>query len=219
MHMGNPAEVNIVFHILGMPVSDIVVATWIVMALILLVAFLSTRKLSLVPSGLQNVGEIIVEGFTKLVVDMMGTKGSPFVPLIMSIGLFVLIANLIGVVPGVATPTSNLATTVMLAGIVVIVGHGASIKKNGLLHYIKGYLDPHPIMLPMNIIGEIGKFLSHSFRLYGNMIGGAIIIQIIYMFAPWVVPVPVMGWFSVFMGAIQALVFTLLAIAYIDVML
>ena len=71
----------------------------------------------------------------------------------------------------------------------------------------------------MNIISEIAQVMSHSFRLYGNMIGGAIILQIVYSFFPWVVPVPLLGWFSVFMGIIQAMVFTLLAIAYIDLKL
>jgi len=217
--VGNPAEVNIVFHIFGMPVSDIVLATWVVMGIILVFVLLATRKMSLVPSGLQNIAEIAVEGFANLVVDMMGTKGLPYVPLIMSIGLFVLISNIIGVIPGVATPTSNYSTTLMLALIVFVVSHVSSIRKHGLRSYLKGYLDPFPFWLPMNIISEIAQVMSHSFRLYGNMIGGAIILQIVYSFFPWVVPVPLLGWFSVFMGIIQAMVFTLLAIAYIDLKL
>lgn len=203
------------FKIAGLPITDIIVFTWVVMALLVATSLVLTRSLRPVPKGAQNIAEVIVEGFDHLVHNIMGDKGRPYVPLIMSIGLFVLVSNLISIVPALDSPTKSLNTTLALGVIVLVVAHASEIKRKGLWTYIKGYFEPFWWMFPLNIVGEVAKLLSHSFRLYGNIIGGSIIIAIIVSFAPLLVPVPFTAWFGIFTGVVQAAVFTLLAAAYI----
>jgi len=210
---------RLLFEVFGLPITDTILSTWAVMAILVVGAILVTRRFQPVPDSLQNIAETIVEGFTELVINMMGENGVKFVPLIMTIGLFTLLGNTIGLLPGLKAPTSDLATTAALAVIVFLVAHGAEIAHKGLAGYIRGYFEPFWWMLPMNIMGEFARVLSHAFRLYGNMVGGAVIVGIVFTAVPWIMPVPLNGWFSMFMGLIQAAVFTLLAIAYIQIRL
>lgn len=212
-------EPNIVFHLFGMPIPDFVLVIWGVMAAIILFAFFATRRLQNVPGGAQNVAEMIMEFFENLVVDMMGKEaGEKFLPLIATIGIFTLTMNLSGILPFVNAPTSRLETTLALGLMVFVVVHGYAIKKKGLGAYLKGYIDPYPFMLPINLVGEFGKLLSHSFRLYGNMFGGVVMTFVFYQLVPWVLPGVLNVWFGAFVGVIQSLVFTMLAVAYIQVM-
>lgn len=211
-------EPVILFSLFGMPVPDFVVVIWAVMAAILLFVFFATRKLQTVPTGAQNVAEMIMGFFESMVKDMMGESGLIFLPLIATIGIFTLLVNLSGVIPFVNAPTSRLETTFALGLMVFVVSHGYAIKRKGLGTYLKGYIDPYLFMLPLNIVGELGKFLSHSFRLYGNMFGGLVMTYVFYQLVPWVVPGVLNVWFGVFVGVIQSLVFTMLAVAYIQVL-
>lgn len=211
-------EPAILFHLFGMPVPDFVVVIWAVMAAILLFVFFATRKLQTVPTGAQNVAEMMMGFFESMVKDMMGESGLIFFPLIATIGIFTLLLNLSSVIPFVNAPTSRLETTFALGLMVFVVSHGYAIKRKGLGAYLKGYIDPYLFMLPLNIVGELGKFLSHSFRLYGNMFGGLVMTFVFYQLVPWVVPGVLSVWFGVFAGVIQSLVFTMLAVAYIQVL-
>jgi F-type H+-transporting ATPase subunit a len=134
----------------------------------------------------------------------------------MTLALYILLSNFAGVLPGGVSPTGSLSTTAALAVLVLIVSHGAEIKVKGLRAYLKSYVDPYFVLLPLNIVGEISKVLSHAFRLYGNIFGGGLIISIIYMFVPYVVPGVLNIWFGFFQGIIQAAVFVMLAIVYIQ---
>lgn len=212
-------EPNIVFHLLGMPVPDFVVVIWGVMAAIILFAYFATRNMTQVPGRAQNLAELIMGFFEGLVGDMMGKeRAEKFFPLIATIGIFTLTLNLSGMLPFVNPPTSRLETTFALGLLVFVVVHGYAIKVKGLKAYLKGYVDPYAFMLPINIVGEFGKLLSHSFRLYGNMFGGVVMTFVFYQLAPWVLPGILNVWFGAFVGVIQSLVFTMLAVAYIQVM-
>lgn len=208
---------NILFELFSIPITDAILFTWVVMAILVIGSVILTRNLQTVPRGMQHFVELVVDGLESMVTADMGTRGKVYVPLIITIALFVLISNLIGIFPGGVSPTADLNTTVALALVVFIVAHGSEIKVKGLGTYIKGYFQPFWWMFPLNVVGEIAKVISHAFRLYGNILGGGIILSIFYMFLPYVLPVPLMGWFGVFMGIIQTAVFTLLAIAYIQV--
>lgn len=207
---------NILFYIYGFPVSDILLFTWIIMAILSIGSFLLTRNLQKIPRGAQHFLEVAVDGIERLVSGDIGPEGKVFVPLILMVASFVGLSNLIGVVPGAVSPTGDLTTTVTLALMVFVVGHVASIKKKGLGTWLKGFFEPFWFMFPINLAGEISQILSHSFRLYGNIFGGGILLGIVYMLLPYVAPVPLLAWFGVFMGAIQTAVFTLLAIIYIQ---
>ncbi|NLJ80817.1 MAG: F0F1 ATP synthase subunit A [Firmicutes bacterium] len=212
-------ETKILFNILSFPVSEALFFTWIIMAFLCLVSFLLTRNLQRIPRGFQHVLEIAVEGIENLVLDNMGPQGKIFIPLILTIALYVFTANVTGVIPGAMSPTSDLNTTVALALLVFLVGHAAEIYLKGFKAWFRGFFEPHWILFPINVVGEISQVLSHSFRLYGNILGGGILVGIVYMLAPYALPVPLLAWFDVIMGAIQAAVFTLLATVYIQIRL
>ena len=209
-------EPNIVFYIYSFPVSDSLLFTWIIMAVLSIGSYLLTRNLEKVPRGVQHILEVTVEGIEKIVVNDMGQGGKVFVPLIMAIFLFILFSNVIGVVPGAVSPTADLSTTLALALVVWVVGHGAEIYYKGVKSWAKGFFEPYWFLFPINLVGELSQVLSHSFRLYGNIFGGGILLGVLYMVVPYVAPVPLLAWFGVLMGAIQAAVFTMLAIAYIQ---
>jgi len=212
-------EPNILFYIYKLPVSEALLWTWIVMAILSIASFLLTRNLEKIPRGAQHLVEAAVDGISNLVSGDLGPEGKVFVPLILMVTSFVFLSNLIGVVPGAFSPTEDLTTTVVLATIVFVVGHVAAIVKKGFFTWLKGFFEPYWFLFPINIVGEISQVLSHSFRLYGNIFGGGILLGIVYMLVPYVLPVPLMAWFGVLMGAIQTAVFTMLAIAYIQMKL
>lgn len=208
-------EPNIVFHIYSFPVSETVFFTWLIMAFLAIASFLLTRNLEKIPKGAQHFLEIAVDGIETMVANDLGPEGKVFVPLILTVALFVGLANLIGVIPRAFSPTEDLSTTLALALIVFVVGHVGAIVKNGFWPWLKGFFEPYWFLFPINLVGEISQVLSHSFRLYGNIFAGSILVSVVYMLLPYVFPAFLLAWFGVFMGAIQTAVFTMLAIAYI----
>lgn len=209
-------EPNIVFHIGSFPVTEPVLWTWIIMAAVAAVCFLLTRNLQKIPKGAQHFLEAAVEGIENLVAGDLGEEGRSYVPLILMVATYVMISNIIGVIPGAYSPTEDLTTTIALALLVYIIGTIGAIRKSGFKAWLKGFFEPYWIMFPINIAGEISQVVSHAFRLYGNIFGGGILLGIVYMMLPYIAPVPLMAWFGVLMGVIQAAVFTMLSIAYIQ---
>lgn len=183
-------------------------------------AFLATRKLTRVPGRLQSAFEIIVDLFRNLVEQTLGHEGRRHIPMLGSLFLFIWISNIIAIVPLTEEPTRDLNVPVghMLA--VLFVVHTEAIRVRGLKSYLKSYLDPFFIMAPLNIIGELAKGVSLSFRLFGNILGGSIIIMVIsYLVKFTLLPVGLNMFFGLFVGTVQAFVFTMLAMTYIAVML
>lgn len=209
-------EPSILFHIGTFPIHQPVFWTWVIMAILSIGSFILTRNLQKTPKGAQHFLEVAVDGIERLVSNDMGPQGKVFVPLILMVALYVGLANLIGVVPGAYSPTEDLSTTLALSVMIYVIGHVASIAKKGFLPWLKGFFEPYFFMFPINLAGSLSEFVSHSFRLYGNIFGGGILLGILYMLVPYVAPVPLLAWFGVFMGAIQTAVFTLLAIIYIS---
>lgn len=212
-------EPNVLFYVRSFPVSEPIFWTWIIIAGIGIACFLLTRDLKKTPTGSQHFLEMAVLGIEKLVDDDLGPEGKVFVPLILMVASFVLISNAIGVVPGAFSPTADLSTTVALAVLVYVLGTIGAIKKNGFKSWIKGFFEPYWIMFPINFAGEISQVISHAFRLYGNVFGGGILLTVLYMMVPYVAPVPLLAWFGILMGAVQTAVFTMLAVAYIQLKL
>lgn len=210
---------EVLFTVFSIPITQSTFFSWVVMLVLAAFSFVFTRNLKTIPTGAQHIVELIVDGIDSLVISHLGDSGRVYTPFIITVALFVFTANVIGLIPGCESPTQDLSVTFTLALIVLIAAHVNEIKVKGFAAYIKGYFSPYWIMFPLNVIGELSKVLSHSFRLYGNIFGGAVILNILYMFIPYVVPVPIMLWFGVFMGAIQAFVFTLLALTYIQIRL
>jgi len=139
-------------------------------------------------------------------------------PFISTLFLFVLFSNWISVIPYFQSPTQDLNVTLGLALLVFVMSQVFAVRLKGGRKYLKGFIEPYPFMLPLNIVGEIAKPISHAFRLFGNIFGGAILIAVISArLIPLVLPAGLTAFFGLFVGAIQAFVFAILAVAYINV--
>ena len=206
-----------------------VVTTWIIMAVIVILAKLSVRRLSMVPSKSQTVLELMVEWFNETIAEAIGEDAKKFIPLILTLFIFILFSNWSSLLPMVKAPTSDLNTCLSLGLLILVISHAYAIKKKGFLKYLKSYFEPVWILFPANVFSEISKVLSHSFRLFGNIFAGGIVIALIpavlvKLLKWWGVPLAIVimpffnTFFGFFIGAVQALVFTLLAVAYIGVL-
>ena len=164
---------------------DQVTYTWLVMIILVGVAYLGSRDLQLVPRGIQNFLEVVLEQFFSMIDDVMGPEGRQYLPLIATLGLFILVGNLVSLVPGLAGPTSNLNTTAACALVVFFSYHYIGIRKQGALTYLQHFTGPvplalKPLMFVIEIISHLARPLSLTLRLFGNMFGGHILLAIIF---------------------------------------
>jgi F-type H+-transporting ATPase subunit a len=172
-----------IFRIPGIP--DQVLYMWIVMGILLVVAVVATRRLQLVPRGSQNFMEIILEQFVNELDETIGHGGRRYLPLVGTLGLFILVSNLMGLVPGLIATTANLNTTAACALIVFFTYHWIGIRKQGFVPYLKHFAGPvptalKPLMFVIEIISHCARPLSLSLRLFGNMMAGHILIAIFF---------------------------------------
>jgi len=139
-------------------------------------------------------------------------------PFVSTVFMFVLVSNWLSVIPYCESPTKDLNVTLSLALLVFVMSQLLAVRMRGGIRYLKGFLEPYPFMLPLNIVSEIAKPISHSFRLFGNTFGGAILVTVVSAkFAPVLVPAALNAFYGLFVGAIQAFVFAILTVAYINV--
>jgi F-type H+-transporting ATPase subunit a len=198
--------------------ADAVAYTWLIMALLLLLSVLATRVLGTVPRGLQNFMEVVVGGIENMIVETMGEHGRPYFSLVATVGLFVLVSNLVGLIPGFFPPTANINTTAACAIVVFVATHVVGIRQHGI-HYIKHFCGPiiwlAPVMFFIEVIGHLSRPLSLTLRLFGNMNGHELVLIIFFGLAPFLVPLPMML-MGVLVSFIQAFVFMLLTMIYIS---
>ena len=165
-------------------IPDQVTYTWLVMIVLAGLAFVASRDVALVPRGLQNFFEVVLEQFQQLIDDVIGPEGRRFMPLIATLGLFILTANLVSLVPGLGGPTTNLNTTAACAVVVFFAYHYIGIRKQGVVTYVKHFMGPvlwlAPLMFPIEIISHLARPLSLTLRLFGNMFGGHMLLAIIF---------------------------------------
>lgn len=190
--------------------------TWITMAIVLLVAVLATRNLKLVPSGWQNVVEMVVTALGEQSETMLGKRGRFLSPFIVTLFLFLLVSNWVGLVPTMASPTNDLNTTLGLALLVICMVHVLGVYMKGG-HYIAHFFQPTPVFVIINAIEEVAKPITLAFRLFGNILAGEILIIVLLKLMPIWMPVPSVLWlaFSIFIGGVQAVIFTMLSMAYL----
>ncbi len=204
--------INLVFN------TQTIIMTWIVMAALICFGFLATRKAGLIPNPFQVVAEMFVSIFYGFTRDTLGEDlAKKYSPLICSLFMFLLLCNWLGVIPKLAEPTKDLNTPLGLGILGFIIAHYSGIKVKGFANYIKEYFQPIFFMAPLNIISELAKVVSISFRLYGNIMGGAIIILVVsHLVYGLIVPPFLVIFFGLFVGSIQAFVFTMLTLVYIS---
>jgi F-type H+-transporting ATPase subunit a len=198
---------------------EAIVMAWIVIALLILFGFVSSRNRGIRPGSFQVVGELIVSKLYSLTEDALDKeKAKKYAPLITALFMFLLLCNWIGMFPHMHEPTKDLNTPLSLGIMGFFIAHYAGIKSKGIKAYLKEYCEPIFIMAPLNIIGEMSKIVSISFRLFGNIMGGSIIILVVsYLVYNLVLPPLLIAFFGIFVGAIQAFVFTMLTVVYISV--
>ena len=172
-----------IFRLPGIP--DHVTYTWVAMAILVIAAFVASRNVALVPRGLQNFFEVVLEQFQQMIDDVIGPEGRRFLPLIATLGLFILVGNLMGLVPGMNGPTTNLNTTAACALVVFFSYHYIGVRKQGALTYLQHFMGPvplalKPLMFVIEIISHLARPLSLTLRLFGNMFGGHILLAIIF---------------------------------------
>ncbi|BDQ27689.1 F0F1 ATP synthase subunit A [Helicobacter heilmannii] len=185
----------------------------------LVISKMAVKKLQIVPMGLQNVYEAVVEGILHVARDVIGEElARKYFPLTGTIALFVFYCNMIGIIPGFEAPTANWSFTLVLALIVFVYYHFEGIRNQGVVAYFKHFLGPvkwlMPIMFPVEIISHFSRIISLSFRLFGNIKGDDMFLLIMLLLVPWAIPVaPFMVLF--FMGILQAFVFMILTYVYL----
>jgi F-type H+-transporting ATPase subunit a len=210
--------------------------SWVVVAVLLFLSFLATRRLRLVPTGLQAVFETAFGFIFDLVDDAVGSDGRRYYPLFLGLFLFILVSNLVGLVPGLSSPTANLSTTAALALVVFGTTHVMGVKKHGLLRYlahfsagVPWYLKP--LMTIVEVISELARPLSLSFRLFGNLLAKEVLLAILAFLVVFlyhaggvidttltIVPLllrPLVILLGLLVGFLQAFIFTVLAISYV----
>ena len=171
-----------VFHTFGIPHH--VAFGWLVMAILIGVAYLVPRRPALVPRGVQNAVEAVLEFVLSLIDDVIGREGRRFLPLIATLGLFIFASNLLGLVPGFTAPTDNVNTNLACALVVFFSYHWIGIRAHGLWAYLKHFAGPMPalapLMVPIELISHLARPLSLTLRLFGNMLGGHILLSIVF---------------------------------------
>ena len=171
-----------IFVIPGVP--DHVTYTWIAMVVLGSLALVASRRLELVPRGLQNFMELVLEQFLTLIDDVLGHEGRRYLPLLATLGLFIVTSNLMGLVPGLIAPTASLNTTAACALIVFFAYHWIGIRKQGIRAYARHFMGPVVwlawLMIPIEIVSHLARPLSLSLRLFGNMTGGHILLAVFF---------------------------------------
>jgi F-type H+-transporting ATPase subunit a len=222
------------------------IMTWLIMFVMIICALLIRKSLAFKkPGRIQVLVELMVDFFDDLCTQTLGKeRGRRYFPLVMTLMGFLVIANIIGIIPPVwhiienykilpkwfifDAPTTDINTTLGLGIMVFFVVHYSGIKVKGFKTYILDYFEPmfefgkvkipNFFMFPLNIVGEIGKVVSHSFRIFGNIMGGSIIIIVVsFLLRQLILPVGLNFFFGIFQGLLQAFVFTMLALTYVAV--
>jgi F-type H+-transporting ATPase subunit a len=214
-------------HQLVIPIGDYkmtfnleaIIMTWIVIACLVLFGVLATRKRGVFPNSFQVLGELFISQLFQLTEDALDKEmAKTYGPMTCALFMFLVISNWLGIIPHLEEPTKDLNTPLGLGIMGFVIAHFAGIKNKGLKNYFKEYCAPIFFMAPLNIIGELAKVVSISFRLFGNIMGGSIIILVVsYLTYNVVLPPALNAFFGLFVGTIQAFVFTMLTIVYISV--
>jgi len=216
------------FYLGPIPITNTILTTWIVMALLITLAIVVRRRISLIPGALQSIVEMVIETVYNLVKSIAGERvGSIIFPLIMTLFLFILTANWLGLLPGFGTityhhvpifrpPNSDLNTTLAMALITVFLVQVAGIAYRGLKGYLKEFVTPPvlaPLMAPIHVVSELSHILSLSARLFGNIFGGDVVLTVIFVMLPPLIPAVFLLLESLF-GLIQAIIFAVLSTIY-----
>ncbi|SEA17560.1 F-type H+-transporting ATPase subunit a [Pseudobutyrivibrio sp. ACV-2] len=200
---------------LEIPVLESVVVTWIVMAvLILLAVFLTAGLKTQNISKRQAFAEFIYEKLTGIVGGMLGEEGKAYVPYLVTVLLYIALSDVIGLF-GFKSPTKDLNVTAALAVMSIILVEGAGIYHKGVKKWLHSFIEPVPIVTPFNILDVFTRPLSLCMRLFGNVLGAFVIMELLKLVVPPIIPAVFSIYFDLFDGILQAYVFVFLTSLYI----
>ena len=197
-----------------MGLNATIVTTWLIMALCTALAVMLTRRLSIVPGTGQTVGEAIVTAMRQAIEDVVPGDADGVFPFVATLWIFLVFANLAGIVPGVSSPTADLSTTSALAISTFFFVHWTGIRTVGLRRYLEHYISPNPIMLPFEVLTEISRTVTLAVRLFGNMMSLDMAALIVVGLAGFLVPIPILL-LHIVEALIQAYIFGMLALVYV----
>jgi F-type H+-transporting ATPase subunit a len=199
---------QIVFYFFGLPITDTVVSTWVMMVIIILAAAL-IRKYA--PAA----AEMIIEMINGIVSSVMpeNTKVMKYLPFLGSLAIFLLLGNIFSIFPMMVSPTTNINTTFALAIIVFFAVHVYGVREKGLWGYIKDLATPI-FILPLEIVSQLSRTLSLTIRLFGNILSTDLIVAVVFALIPFILPIPLAA-LGMLTGVLQAYIFTVLASLYI----
>jgi len=199
----------------GIPVPESTVITWGIMAIVILLCIIFVRNLKVVPEGPQVYVEALVGFIYGFIGDLLGEKGKQYIPFLGTVLIYLGCANISGFFR-VAPPTKDLNVTAGLAIISLFLIVFSGIREKGLKGYLFSYAEPMPMMIPVNLLELITRPLSLCMRLFGNILGGFVLMELITFAAPAIVPLPFSCYFDFFDGLLQAYVFVLLTSLFIN---
>lgn len=199
---------QVVFFIFGIPITNTIVSTWVIMGVIMLSAWL-IRKYQ------PGISEVVIESINSIVGSVMPEEAKiiKFLPILGTMAMFLMIANIFSVFPFLVSPSANINTTIALALIVFFAVHAYGIAEKGLWGYIKDFARPI-FILPLEIVSQISRTLSLAIRLFGNILSTDLVVAIIFSIIPFFLPLPLAA-LSMLTGVLQAYIFTVLASLYI----
>lgn len=211
---GSPLVSTVLFHVGPVAISRPVVTTWAIMLVLTLGSMFAARRLKPYPSRPQIVLEAVVLGILDQVETIVRNDARALLPLIGTLFIYLVVANLSGVLPGVEAPTARLETPAALALIVFFSVHYYGVRARGLFGYLANFAKPKLIMLPLNLISEVTRTFALMVRLFGNVMSGEFVIALVVALAGLFVPIPLMA-LEIVLGLVQAYVFTVLATVFI----
>ncbi len=202
-------------HGAGMVIAHLI----LVAGLAVLLAKYATTTLGAVPTGTQNVMEAYLGGVISMGKDTIGEElARKYLPLVATVGIFVFLSNVIGIIPGFESPTSNINVTLPLAIVVFVYYNYEGIRTNGVVHYFAHFMGPvkllAPLMFPIEIVSHISRIISLSFRLFGNIKGDDLFLWVLLMLVPYVAPLPAYLLLT-FSALLQTFVFMILIYVYL----
>jgi F-type H+-transporting ATPase subunit a len=212
--MTSPLTSVALFYLGPVPITGGVVATWAIMAVLVIGSILISRRLSLVPSKTQALFELIVDTVDGQIRDTMRLEPAPYRAFVGTLFIFIFVANWSSLIPGVEPPTAHIETDAALALLVFIAVIWFGIRASGMRGYLSTFASPNPIMIPLNFIESLTRTFSLLVRLFGNVMSGVFVIGIVLSLAGLLVPIPLMA-LDLLTGAVQAYIFAILAMVFI----
>jgi len=207
-------DINMAFNLGPVEITNTVVTTWAIMAALGLFFWLATRRLSQTPGPVQTALEATVSIIEDTVAEVAPQQAKLLTPFIGSLWIFLVIANLSGLIPGVHSPTGDLSTTSALAIVVFLSVHWYGIRTQGIKNYLRHYLRPSPILLPFHLVSEITRTIALAVRLFGNIMSLEMAALLILLVAGFLAPVPILL-LHIIEALVQAYIFGMLALVYV----